>query len=603
MKYFFIFLICFAIITSLQAQPGTLDMSFGKNGIVLTDGIYDGCNAMTIQQDGKIILAGTNYNGTGNVFQLIRYNTDGSIDFSFGFDGRVLTDLSGSTFEQINSVSIQSDGKIVAAGIVYHDIAIVRYMENGSVDTSFGNEGSVITDLRNEDYLTDMALQADSKIIVTGKTKSNDNDIQTSFILRYMPDGRPDASFGEKGKVLTVFNEPVNINAITVQPDGKILTGGISNYLTPFSKFLVARYLADGSLDKEFGQNGLATTGFENIAESAGILDIAAEGDGKIITVGGSEAIEGFQQNMTLVRFQNTGAVDSSFGKNGIVITNFGETDPDIYSIATDVLLQPDEKIIAAGRSYKYATFSNLALARYQTNGNLDSSFAEDGMQTTNMGGGTYCAGVALQTDGKIVVAGTTNLEPSSSHFSIARYNNDVVLPITYTRFTAQQNGQYITLNWQTVQETNNAYFAVEHSSNANSYAELGKVNSTGTIAGIQNYFYRDNVPVIGNNYYRLKQVDKDGKFSYSEVVSISYVKPGSIKVYPNPGREMLTIEGLNGIIYSTLSVVDIQGRLLQQFTVKASTYSFNISRLTPGTYLLRMTDNQGTSTAKFVKK
>ncbi len=186
----------------------------------------------------------------------------------------------------------------------------------------------------------------------------------------------------------------------------------------------------------------------------------------------------------------------------------------------------------------------------------------------------------------------------------LVRYNGgDLVLPITYTKFTATQTKANITLNWQTATELNNSYFAVERSSNAVSYTTVAQVNSTGTGTTVQDYFYTDKLPLAGNNYYRLKQTDKDGKYSYSKTVSIAFLKPGSIQLYPNPAKEQLTVKGLNAAITSTIAVLDAQGKQLLQFTAKAAAYSFSIGSLAPGTYMVRVKDENGIAVEKFVKQ
>ncbi len=152
MKYLISLFICAMCISSLNAQPnisrdrgtpadaGTLDSSnFGTNGTVITEGQYDHCNAVALQDDGKIIAAGQgSFNGISG-YLLIRYNEDGSVDSSFGNAGRVVTDLPG-TYETIREVEVQPDGKIVAAGITPSNIGIVRYLADGQVDSSFGHE-------------------------------------------------------------------------------------------------------------------------------------------------------------------------------------------------------------------------------------------------------------------------------------------------------------------------------------------------------------------------------------------------------------------------------------------------------------------------------
>lgn len=142
MKHLITLFLCIYCCNTIIAQPGTLDSTFGNNGVVITDGIYDACYAMVIQIDGKTILAGSNFRGVVG-FKLMRYNTDGSIDQSFGTAGSVFTIFSNES--EILAVNIQDDGKIIAAGRVQGtgvDVGIIRYNIDGSIDESFGNGGT-----------------------------------------------------------------------------------------------------------------------------------------------------------------------------------------------------------------------------------------------------------------------------------------------------------------------------------------------------------------------------------------------------------------------------------------------------------------------------
>ncbi len=612
MKYFISFLILIIYSIRLNAQTfehgtpqqaGTLDSSnFGQNGKVITDGQYEGSNAVALQNDGKIIAAGS----VGN-FLLIRYNIDGSLDSSFGIDGRAVASTCGSIY----AIAIQSDGKIVASGYTnLVDIALVRFMPNGRVDSSFGSNGSVITDIRRYDYLNDMALQADDKIVVTGVTKSDDNDIETSFTVRYLPDGSLDESFGDHGIVITVYPEPTEINAIAVQPDDKIVIGG-NNILSRLSKLLLVRYLPDGSLDRSFGENGIATAGFENIVYPI-MYDLIVQPDGKIVTAGSSGVENSFKRNMTLVRFENNGAVDNSFAYNGIAITDFGENNPDVHSEAKAVLLQPDGKIFAAGNYKEYLTVTyNFALALYQSNGRLDSAFGNNGLQTTSFMGGTAVAeDAALQSNGKIVLAGHAYFAATfSNQFALARYIGDRTgtRPI-YVR-VKRLLGNHLLLTGEIPAQANTASFRIERSSDGSQFSGIASLsnataaNSSNNTTSVQSFRFEDAAPLNRINYYRIKQTDNRGNITYSNIVSEVVNETTALKLYPNPVKDVLQVEGLNGNVTSTLAIYNWQGTSMQKSTVQAARYSLNVSRLLPGTYLLQVTALGEITTAKFVKK
>lgn len=230
---------------------------------------HDAAFAITIQADGKIILAGVANRlfstTTAEYFALARYNPDGSLDASFGTGGKVFTDFFGFSFAR--GIAIQSDGRIVAAGAAYRspptltqDFALARYMPDGTLDTSFGSGGKITTDFfgsSSEFGLGDEAfavsLQTDAKITTAGRVfnlPTLDLPALSDFgLARYNPDGSLDASFGTGGKVTTnFFGLNDEARALTIQRDGRIFAGGkaVRVAFSPVaSEFALARYQTD----------------------------------------------------------------------------------------------------------------------------------------------------------------------------------------------------------------------------------------------------------------------------------------------------------------------------------------------------------------------
>ncbi len=589
MKHLITLFLLIVIVSVAVAQPGTLDNSFGNEGIVTGQGYTGYAFATALQTDGKIIIAGSgSYKAAGGVL-VARYNTDGTIDNSFGDNGIVVNDFHGP-FDEAYSIAVQQDGKILVAGEIGKlDAGLLRFLPDGTPDSSFGENGGAFTDLGGAEYVHSVVLQPDGKIVVTGIEGT-----RKAFVVRFLSDGSLDESFGNHGSVITVMQYASSIDCMTLQPDGKIIIAGIFS-VNGFRQMLLIRYKANGNLDQDFGTDGILIKTFLSGYHMVTLNSIILQPDGKIVIAGSSSPQ--YDIFMALARFESNGSVDIAFGKEGKVLTDF-QTDE---SAATSVLLQPDGKIIATGSTNDNVGLNGaFALARYQTNGSLESSFGINGMQSTSIPGDVRSYASVLQKDGKMVLAGfNINL------FTLARYNGgDAILPITYNHFTAEQNKQNIALNWQTATELSNKYFAVERSTNAVNYAAIAQVNSAGTGAIAHEYNYTDKLPVPGTNYYRLKQTDADGKYSYSKVVSINYLKPGTILLLPNPAKDQLTVKGLNAANTSTISLLDQQGRLLQQFTVKQlAAYTFNIERLAAGSYIIRVKDNNGEATQKFVKQ
>ncbi|MEV6297277.1 calcium-binding protein [Streptomyces sp. NPDC051896] len=385
------------------AAPGDLDPTFGTGGKVLTD--FGGTDfATAVQADGKIIAVGQSDGTSAGDFDfaLARYNTDGSLDTSFGTGGKVHTDFG-------------TGGKIVAAGVTLaggiQQFAVARYNTDGSLDATFNGTGAVTTSFGGQDSAQGVALQADGKIVAAGFSNAHGgNDFA---LARYNNDGSLDSAFGSGGKVLTDFGTGGNdiANGVVVT-DGKIVAAGSSDS-GGTNDFALARYnTTDGSLDTSFGTGGLVTTDFGGTNDQAS--GVVLQTDGKIVAAGQSNA--GATIDFALARYNPIdGSLDTSFGTGGKVTTDFGGTDE-----AFGVALQTDGKIVAAGLTTAGGSV-NFALARYNTNGTLDSCFGTGGKVITDFGGTDLAQGVAVQTGGKIVAAGRSNAG-GTFDFALARY-------------------------------------------------------------------------------------------------------------------------------------------------------------------------------------
>ena len=261
--------------------PGDLDPTFGTAGIVTTNVGGNGrALAVAIQSDGKVVTAGY-IAATSYCFAVVRYNASGSLDTSFDGDGKLITAF--ATDGVGHDVAIQSDGKIVVAGYTYsgssNDFAVVRYNTDGSLDTSFGAGGKAITDFGSVgDHGYSVALQSDGKIVVAGGTGGY------SFALaRYNTDGSLDTSFDGDGRVTTAIGSSSVGYGVAIGPDGKIVVVGESG--TGNYGFAVARYNSDGSLDTSFDGDGRVTTAVGSPSRGR---SVAIQSDGKIVVAGES---------------------------------------------------------------------------------------------------------------------------------------------------------------------------------------------------------------------------------------------------------------------------------------------------------------------------
>jgi uncharacterized delta-60 repeat protein len=418
----------------VNAAPGDLDPSFGIGGKVTTDFALNGFSddegkAVALQPDGKIVVAGGSFfvapgPTSGQQFVLARYNANGSLDPTFGSGGKVTTAF-GSNLSRGQNLVLQPDGKIVVAGVTFTgtepgaDFALARYNPDGTLDATFGTGGKVITDFSLLDDAEAVALQPDGKILAAGITFVSGSGFEGT-LARYNPNGSLDSSFGIGGKVSTDLGSEDAITSIALHPDGKIIAAGEGG----FGDFALIRFNPDGSLDVSFGTGGKVST---DLGGEDAIFAIALQPDGRIVAAGSSIF---FGPPVTLAfelaRYNPDGTLDGTFGSGGKVATNFGGTN----EAARDVALQPDGKIVATGRSGTTGGSQDFALARYNPDGSLDSSFGTGGKVTTDFAGNDDAAlALALQPDEKIVAAGTV-LTARGEDFALARYQGGAAITV-----------------------------------------------------------------------------------------------------------------------------------------------------------------------------
>jgi len=408
----------FNLSTSLLTD-GDLDITFGGDGKVITDfGGDDFGNSVAVQKDGKIVVGGnTTTGGVGTNFGLARYNADGSLDTTFGTGGLVTTDF-GGTNEFFGELVLQKDGKIVAAGQASSDFVLVRYNRDGSLDMSFGTGGVVSTP--GTVGVNGLALQKDGKIVAVGNTAG----LPDFVVVRYNTDGSLDTSFGTGGLVVTSFGTLTDdqAEAVVIQKDGKIVVAGTSE-----DDFAVARYNRDGSLDIAFNPTGsipgTVTTGGTDEGNA-----IALQKDGKILVAG----LSGIA--FAVARYNTDGSLDTSFGAGGVATAGFGGT----FNSARGIALQKDGKIVVVG--VVNSGGFDFSVARFNTDGSLDAVFGTGGKVTTDFGGSDISNAVALQKDGKVVVAGQSTAGDDPD-FAVARY---VVFKrgVVVRDCTAEENGE-----------------------------------------------------------------------------------------------------------------------------------------------------------------
>lgn len=311
------------LVKSLFAQQLLVDEQFGDSGHVVTLFDYPAeINSVQVRKDGKIIASGY-YDSLGNHHSLIAcYHNNGLLDTSFGYDGVIKKRISDAHMPY--AMALQSDGKIIVGGnqrlpggfpYVHHGV-LVRYHADGRVDEHFGSDGMVVLGLKQneDDLITTIAIQEDDKIVVGGFAENK-------FLLaRYNEMGTIDTSFGSNGIVLTSLadQEQSYINSIAIQPDGKILAGGYAGYgglsMSAF-QFALARYTSTGYLDETFGNEGYVMSDIP-VSTHDVIKKLIVQDDAKFVVAGYSGS------NVVLARYHLNGTLDQTFGNNGLAHTS-----------------------------------------------------------------------------------------------------------------------------------------------------------------------------------------------------------------------------------------------------------------------------------------
>jgi uncharacterized delta-60 repeat protein len=488
----------------------------------------------------------------------------GTLDSSFGVNGVVTTDFNNGV-DEAYAVALLPNKKILAAGIAttnHQNFSLAQYNEDGSLDKSFGKNGKVLSyfgKLAAYTYCT--AVQPDGKILLGGSMSSDIGNYGYYFLLiRYNKNGSLDSSFAHNGidtiVISNTFNTGGAFRSILVQPDGKIIGAGStngSNY-----NYTVMRFTPNGNLDSSFGINGIARTVFGNDYAVGACL----QPDGKIV-VGGNGSAE-----FLLMRYNTDGKLDNDFGKNGIVSANFGAGS--IESSCKAIALQPDGKIVAAGviQDYKNA-IEGIILTRFNANGTTDYSFGDrEGYSLNKFKYTVLCKAMALQPNGKIVLAGSTLTNQFS--FGVARYNNDGSVDTLFGPNGGVQNSFY-------------------RYSEANAIAIQpdGKIVAVGEIPGTNCNICTD----FGLIRYNRDEINKP----------INKISNSVIKLSPNPAQNMLHVEGLSA--NAKLIVVDFSGNIKFQAVANASSFNLNIASLYAGSYLLKIETNGALVTKQFVKE
>lgn len=434
----------------INPVSGALDTSFSGDGVLTQDVsgfATTGSQSLVLQADGKILSIGLATESNRNHPAIFRFASNGSPDTSFSGDGFAILDVPGGT-GQFYSAAMQADGKIVASGTASiggnYQALLARLNSDGSLDTSFSDDGFAFGDPSVvDDNGFAVAVQSDGKIVVGGSTQVQVGLSTTRMLaMRFNTDGTIDTTFGNSGVAKITFGatDPA-AKAVMIQPDGKIVLAGTSSTSGGNFGYALARLNANGSLDTDFDSDGVVQTSPAN-QQFESIEDALLLPDGKILVAGVGAVGGSIRPTPVLLRYNSNGSLDTRFDGDGIVLTDL----PNNGGAYEAVAIRSDGGIIAAG-TISIPGGSQSVVAAYSADGVLDTSFgpadkvAIAGVVKTDLApsdnDGFY--GVAVQSDGKIVAAGTAG-GGSIRSLSIARYADSAAPVSTDDSYSLDQD-------------------------------------------------------------------------------------------------------------------------------------------------------------------
>jgi uncharacterized delta-60 repeat protein len=434
--------------SSAVAADGDLDPTFGTGGFTLTGLTAAGFELPAkpiVQPDGKVLICSTVATGgpSGNDMFIARFNADGSPDTGFDFDGQVTVDFAGRG-DGCNALALQADGKIVAVGTSTDttpnaDFAVARVNADGSLDPTFGaGTGTALVpfDLggNNSDTAGAVTMQADGKILVAGWAVVAPGNYDFA-VVRLLPDGTRDTTFNSTGRVTVAFDFPGTdgvdqADAIMVDDAGRIVLGGVAETQPSSFGFALARLLPNGQLDHNFSADGRATIDFDLGATMSELsYQSILTRDGKIVMVGQADAGSGSTTNgdVAIARVLPDGSPDATFGIGGKVVVPFDQV-TNGGDVATGVVEDAAGRLVVVGASVVDGTnfYTRSFALRLMSDGSLDQSFGTFGKKVYNFDGDSDLAtGVALQGT-QAIMAGLTTSGSDTDNF-VARLEVDLI--------------------------------------------------------------------------------------------------------------------------------------------------------------------------------
>lgn len=566
---------------------GSIDESFAVNGKLIETFLHSTTNyeSIAIQNDGKILAGGYASNGKNINYALVRYNKNGSLDSSFSTDGKVMKDFGSGGSENIRTIAVQKDGKIIVGGNGGDSLSIVRYNTNGSLDKSYGING-INQNKPGENSLFTIKIQKDGRLIAGGTSLSRyiNNSFDTSFNgIGWLP-------FPLQNNYQFICED------LAIQKDEKII---ILGNLLNFPQFpILARYQTNGKIDCTFGKNGFVLN-YSDSRETA--TSVYIQNDGKIL-IGGSfrDLSNPGVYTFSISRLNQNGSRDSSF--NGGKILHPATAGQDIGSI---IKVQTDGKIIMTGNTFIDGQ-SLFKIARFNPDGTSDLTFNNTGNITSYVGGEDASIYGAEITGNSLYVVGTANYPGNSA--VVAKYrltSAPEILPLKIN-FEGQVQNNKTALQWQVENQQKIKYFTVEKSRDSVKFLVIENIAAKNNNL-IAAYTTVDNTPFTGNNFYRLKLKNTDSSVTYSSIVNVNFINTNiNLKISPNPATSRLIVSTHGENEKATIKIFDIFGRKFKELKVLINgntVIPVDINALPKGVYTLQLLKKSATETSTFVKE
>ena len=460
-----------------------------------------------------------------------------------------------------SSVLTQPDGKLIAAGYAYitgfyKDFALVRYEANGNIDSAFGNNGITTSNLTGFDFGNSLAQQSDGKIILAGST-----GVYDFALARYNTNGTLDNSFSSDGVLATDFpSDDDEINSVIIQPDGKIIVGGITGTYTNHD-FGLARYNSDGTLDNTFGVNGKVITSIGSVDDV--LKSIVLQPDGKIVGAGYTN--NGIDNDFVIVRYNSNGKLDSSFSSDGILNFPIGQGDDKASAVGID----PDGKIIVSGTSFNGIN-NDFALVRLQSGLIIHQIFA------------TICPNEIFSYNGN-------NYSIAGNYFITltAQNGSDSIVGLTLNVIQINTSiinsgDSLIALTSGTVQWFNCATQQIIPGANGNVFVP----SSIGNYAAII---------TEGNCTITSQCINTSVNAEFSQMKSFT--------IYPNPTDENITISLSQPCNNCRIEIINTLGQIVYEEQTNSQLSIINCQLLPAGIYFVELLFDKMTAVKKLVKQ